>query len=173
MKASLGVTLAVNAIAIFTTAACTGPLAHAQMDDNNPDVAEIRHYRLTMDKLEKAADASQQSNALLASDPALKKRVDADTNSNDETIDQKARRFDTSFPTIAAVVRRNGLTTREYVVVSLALMNDYMIVGMKKQGAIKAYPANSITPENAAFVEQNFDKLKPIIEKMTPQDSAN
>ena len=44
--------------------------------------------------------------------------------------------------------------------VSLALMNDFMLVGMKKQGTIKEYPPNSVTPENAAFVDANFDKLK-------------
>ena len=167
MKTSHGVTLAVSAIAILLSA----PLTKAQISDNNPDLVEVRHYRLTMDKVQAAADASEQVNALIASNPELKKRVDAD--SGDETIDQKAKRFDTSFPDVAAIVRRNGLSTREYVVVTLALMNDYMLVGMKKQGSIKEYPPNAITPENAAFVEQNFDKLKVLIDKMTPPDQAN
>ncbi len=172
MKASLGVTLAVNTIALFATATFAAPLAGAQVNDNDPDLVEVRHYRLTMDKLEKAANASQQIEALVAGDPTLKKRIDADSD-NDQTIDQKAKRFDTSFPTVAAIVLRNGLSTREYIVVSLALMNDYMMVGMKRQGSIKDYPPNSITPENAAFVEQNFDKLQGIVDKMTPPDHSN
>lgn len=165
MKASLGVTLAVSMIAVAATAAYCAPV-----HDNDPDLVEIRQYRLTMDKLEKAASASQQMNSLMAGNPDLKKRVDAED--DDATIDQKARRFDTMFPEAAAVVRRNGLSTREYIVVSLAFMNDYMVVGMKKQGSIKEYPPNLITTENAAFVEQNFDKLKAIADKMTPPDSA-
>jgi hypothetical protein len=50
----------------------------------------------------------------------------------------------------------------------MALLNDMMMVGMKMQGAIKEYPPNSVTPENAAFVQQNFDKLKALSRKMTP-----
>ncbi|MGB6193589.1 MAG: hypothetical protein WBF42_14065 [Terracidiphilus sp.] len=173
MKASLGVTLAVNAIALFATAAFIAPLAAAQVNDNDPDLVEVRHYRLTMDKLEKAANVSQQIEAFVAGDPAMKKRMDAEPDQNDASIDQKVRRFDASFPTVAAIVHRNGLSTREYIVVSLALMNDYMMVGMKRQGSIKSYPPNSITSENAAFVEQNFDKLQGIIAKMTPSDHAN
>lgn len=66
----------------------------------------------------------------------------------------------------------SGLSTREYVLVSLAFLNDVMIVGMKKQGMIKEYPANAITPENAAFVEQNFDKLKQVSEKLSPAENG-
>jgi hypothetical protein len=47
-----------------------------------------------------------------------------------------------------------------------------MVVGMKKQGAIKAYPPNLITPENATFVEQNYDKLAELGKKMTPPDQG-
>jgi hypothetical protein len=39
------------------------------------------------------------------------------------------------------------------------------------QGAIKAYPPNTVTPENAAFVEQNYEKLKALAEKMTPPEN--
>jgi hypothetical protein len=166
MKASIGMTLVANAIAVFATAAYCAPV-----HDNDPDLIEIRQYRLTMDKLDKAATASQQMNAMMASNPDFKKRADAED--NDATIDQKARRFDTTFPEAAAIVRRNGLSTREYIVVSLAFMNDFIMVGMKMQGTIKTYPPNSVTPENAAFVEQNFEKLKTMADKMTPAESAD
>ncbi len=172
MKTSFGVKVAVKTIALFAIATCCVPFAAAQRGDNDPDMIEVRHYRLTMDKLEKAANATQQVNAALAANPALKKRVDA-ADDTDLTIDQKVKRFDATFPEAAAIVHRNGLGTREYIMVSLALMNDYMLVGMKKQGTIKEYPPNSVTPENAAFVDANFDKLKVIVDKMTPPDSAN
>jgi hypothetical protein len=38
---------------------------------------------------------------------------------------------------------------------------------MKKQGMIKDYPPNSVTPENAAFVEANFDKLQQMSQKLS------
>jgi uncharacterized membrane protein YukC len=55
-------------------------------------------------------------------------------------------------------------------VISLALLNDVMIVGMKKQGLIKEYPSDAITAENAAFVEQNYDKLQQALAPLTPQN---
>jgi hypothetical protein len=169
MKASVGVAVFVSAILTLAPVANGAPLMGGPRD-NDPDVLEVRHYRLTMDKLEKAAAATEQVDALMASNPEMKKRADAE--SDDATIDQKVKQFDTQFPDATAIIHKNGLSTREYIVVSLALLNDLMMVGMKMQGAIKEYPPDSITPENAAFVEQNFDKIKKLAEGMTPRDAA-
>ena len=43
-----------------------------------------------------------------------------------------------------------------------ALLSDVMAVGMKKGRTIKAYPA-TISPENAAFLEQNYDKIQALL----------
>lgn len=174
MKASLGITLAVNVIALLTIAAFTAPRAAAQVNDNDPDLVAIRQYRLTMDKVERFATATREVAVLAAGNPGLQKRMEAESGSDDDqTLDQKVKHYDTAFPEAVAVLHRNGLTTREYFLVSLAFMNDYMIVGTKRQGAIKEYPPNAITPENAAFVEQNFDKLQAIVEKMNKPDGSN
>jgi hypothetical protein len=166
MKPSFGMAALVNAILALAPVATSAPLAGGP-HDNDPDLLEIRQYRLTMDKVEKTATATEQVNALLASNPGLKKKVDAESD-DDASIDQKAKQFDTKFPEATAIIHSNGLSTREYIVVSMALLNDMMMVGMKMQGAIKEYPPNSVTPENAAFVQQNFDKLKALSRKMTP-----
>ncbi len=168
MKPSFGVVALVSAILSLAPFAKSVPLTGGP-HDNDPDVLEIRQYRLTMDKVEKAATATEQVGALMASNPELKKKADAESD-DDASIDQKAKQFDTKFPEATAIVHRNGLSTREYIVISLALLNDMMMVGMKMQGAIKEYPANSVTPENAAFVEQNFDKLKVLARRMAPHD---
>jgi len=139
--------------------------------DKSPDVVEVRQYRLTMDKIDKLVSATGAVNKLILSDPALRKRMDANSE-EDKSIDQKARRIEAEFPQAAAVLRSNGFSAREYIVMSLAFINDLMFVGMKKQGAIKEYPPASITPENAAFVEQNYDKLQEISKKLTPPDDA-
>lgn len=168
MKPSFGVVALVSAVLALPSVATSAPLTGGP-HDNDPDLLEIRQYRLTMDKIEKTATATEQVNALLASNPDLKKRINA-ASDDDASIDQKAKQFDTKFPEATAIIHRNGLATREYIVVELALLNDMMMVGMKMQGAIKEYPPNSVTPENAAFVEQNFDKLKTLSKKMTPRD---
>ena len=52
-----------------------------------------------------------------------------------------------------------------------AIINDVSLVGMKKQGMIKTYPAGMITAENAALIEANWDAFQAIGAKMTPPDS--
>ena len=137
--------------------------------DNNPDLIEARKYTLTMDKIEKLAASMDAINKLTASDPALKSKMDADNGS--KPIDQRAKDIDTNFPQVAAIIHSHGLTTREFMVVTIAYINDVTFVGMKKQGMIKDYPPNSITPENAAFVEANFDKLQQIGQKLSPSQN--
>jgi hypothetical protein len=137
----------------------------------DPDAPEIYKYRLTMDKIQKAAAATDAINKLLAGNPDLKKQMDNE-DQNGQTIVQRAKLIDTKYPQVAAVIHSNGLTTREYVVVFQAFISDVMMVGMKKEGVIKEYPPNSVSPENAAFLEQNFDKLKDLTVKMAPPPNS-
>jgi hypothetical protein len=160
------VTVAVLAV---STLACAAPQSGRSKADNDPDSVEVRQYRLTMDKAEKAAAASQEFYQLVSSNPAMKAQLDAEDSG--KTISDKVKTFETRFPQGVDILHRNGLATREYMVVCLAMISDIMLVGMKKQGAIKDYPANSITPENASFVESNYDKLTALAAKMTPPGS--
>jgi hypothetical protein len=137
--------------------------------DNDPDLIEIEHYKLSMDKVTKLAAATEALNKLVEANPALKKQMDAEPSDN-MTIDQKVKHIEAKFPQAAAAVHISGLSTREYMVGTLAFISDVMYVGMKKGGMMKDYPPNSITAENAAFVEANYEKLKAIGEKMTPKD---
>lgn len=155
--------LAVLAIANALHATAQSPSAAG----NNPDLIEARKYALTMDKIEKLAAATDAVNKLTASNPALKSKMDAASAGN-LSVDQRAKNIDANFPQVAALIRSNGLTTREYIVVMIAFINDVTFVGMKKQGVISDYPPNSVTPQNAAFVEANFDKLQQIGQKLSP-----
>jgi len=115
----------------------SAPLSIAQ-SDNNPDVMEVRHYQLTMDKAQKAANALQSINQLVAANPSLNAALDAGSDSTSKKpITQQAQDIDTKYPQVAAIINYLGW------------------VGMKKQGMIKAYPAGMITPENAALIEAN------------------
>jgi hypothetical protein len=148
----LPVCLAVLALAAtFHTAVAQAP--------DNPDLAEARKYTLTMDKVQKLVAAFDAVNKLTAADPALKAKMDADSGPN--------LTIDASFPQVATAIHAQSLTTREFIIVSIAFINDVTFVGMKKQGMIKDYPPNSVTPENAAFVEANFDKLQQMSQKLS------
>jgi hypothetical protein len=153
-------------LALLALAPPLHAMAQAQPGDNSPDLAEARKYTLTMDKVQKLIAAFDAVNKLTAANPALKAKMDADSGPS-LTIDQRAKNIDTAFPQVAAAIHAQGLTTREFIVVSIAFINDVTFVGMKKSGMIKDYPPNSVTPENAAFVEANFDKLQQMGQKLS------
>ena len=134
--------------------------------DYDPTMAEVRTYPLTMDKVEKLTAAIDALSRLEAADPALKAKMDAEP-SDDPTVDEKVQSLDTRFPEAANVVHQNGLTSRDYIIVSLAFLNDVAFVAMKRQGAIQSYPPGAITPQNAAFVEANYDMLERLSEKIS------
>lgn len=152
----------VLAAALPAAAQAATPAAY----NTDPDMVEVRSFPLNMDKVEKLAATINALDQLEASDPDLKSKMDAEP-SDDQTIDAKVQSLDTRFPEAAEVVHKNGLTSREYIVVSLAFINDVAFVAMKRQGAIQSYPAGSITPENAAFVEANYGKLEQLSEKIS------
>ena len=122
--------------------------------DNNPDLIEVRKYTLTMPKIENLVAATDAINKMVAADPSLKQKMDAGADNN-KTLDQKVRNIDTNFPQVAAILHSHGLSTREYLLVTLAFINDVSFVGMKKSGMIKDYPPNSVTPKTPP-------SLKPI-----------
>jgi hypothetical protein len=156
------------AILALTSAASGAPRAGSPGDDN-PDVVEVRHYHLTLDKAEKTGTAMQSINQLIASNPSLSAAMDAGSDTTGKKpITQQAQDIDTKYPQVAAIIHANGLATREFIVITGAIINDAGFVGLKKQGLISSYPANSIIPENAALVEQNWDKFQAIMAKMTP-----
>jgi hypothetical protein len=161
---SLFAGLAMLALATATSGA---PRAGAPGDDD-PDVIEIRHYHLTLDKAEKTATAMRSINQLVASNPSLNGAMDANTATGKKPITQQAQDIDAKYPQVAAIIHSNGLSTREFIVITGAIINDAGFVGLKKQGLIQAYPAGSITPENAALVEQHWDEFQGITAKMAP-----
>jgi hypothetical protein len=147
------------------------PTASAQGNDNDPDVLEVRHYQLTMDKAQKAASAMQAINQLVASNPALSAAMNSDSSTGKKTITQQAQTIDTKYPQVAAVIHQNGLQTREFIVITGAMLNDVGWVGMKKQGMVKDYPPGMITPANADLIEANWDAFQQMGAKMAPPNA--
>jgi hypothetical protein len=138
---------------------------------DNPDVTEVRNYVLTLDKAQKAATAMQSINQLVAANPTLSAALDANNTTGKEPITQQAQDIDSKYPQISAIIHANGLQTREFIVITGAIINDVMLVGMKMQGMISSYPPNSITPANAAFVEANWAAFQAIAAKMSPPNT--
>jgi hypothetical protein len=159
-------------VAMVALAAATMSAQGSGAGGDNPDVTEVRNYTLTLDKAQKAATAMQSINQLIAANPSLNAALDNSANSTGkETITLQAQSIDSKYPQISAIIHANGLETREFIVITGAIINDVGFVGMKMQGMITAYPPNSITPANAAFVEANWAAFQAIAAKMTPPNT--
>ena len=153
-------------------ALATATMGAQSVSSDNPDVVEIRNYLLTLDKAQEAATAMQSINQMIAADPSLNAALDSSSNTTGkQTITLQAQYIDSKYPQISAVIHANGLQTREFIVVTGAIINDVGFVGMKMQGMIASYPPNSITPANAAFVQANWAAFKALAAKMTPPNS--
>jgi len=163
--------LSVFLLAVFTATTTSAPAQHPGDSTSGPasaDLAEARQYRLTMEKVQQFVATTVALHKLRESDPDLKKRMDAEKSDN-ETMSQEASDLEQHFPQVAELVRKQGITPREYIVMFVALISDVSMVGMKRQGEIKEYPPDSITPENAAFIEQNYDKLTQALSVLNTQ----
>lgn len=142
--------------ALLATAGMVAAQSRAKKADS-PDLKEIRDYRLNLDVVQRFAQAFKTING----DATAKKCFDNGAPGNAPTLDAGEKLIAACPPAIADL-KSAGMKPREFLVVTGALLGGFMAVGMKKSGAIKEYP-DSISPENAAFVEQNYDKLQKIL----------
>jgi hypothetical protein len=165
-----------EALSVFTGVTvivlAAAAMSAQSVSSDNPDVAEIRNYVLTLDSAQKAAAAMQSINQMIAANPSLSAALDNSSNTTGkETITQQAQYIDSKYPQISTVIHANGLQTRDFIVITGAIINDVGFVGMKMQGMISSYPPNSITLANAAFVQANWAAFKALAAKMTPPNS--
>jgi hypothetical protein len=147
-------------IALLAATLLTAGVAAAQpgaKKDDGPDFKEIRDYRLNMDVAQKFVRAA----TAMRDDPAARKCLESNPPGKAPTLDAGEKLLKACPPAVAAV-NTAGLKPREFLIVTGSLFPDLMAVSMKKGGAIKEYPS-SISPENAAFVEQNADKLAALL----------
>ncbi len=126
------------------------------------DMKEVRGFRLTLDNLNKYDAAARAIAKLMKENPDLKKQMEAES-AEHSSIDSSVKTLE-KYPPIAEAIKNAGLSKREYIVMTGTLMVTVLAVDLKRQGQLKAYPA-SISPENAAFVEHNFDKVAAIAQR--------
>jgi hypothetical protein len=128
----------------------------------DPDMKEVTAFKLSMDNVNKFISASTALAKLQKENPDMRKSMDQET--GPKTIDNSVKAIE-KYPPVLAAIKDVGLSPREYVVMTGTLMGATMAVGMKKQGQLKEIPP-SVSPENAAFVEQNYDKINASMTKL-------
>jgi len=141
---------------VWTSSAGALRLAEAQ-SSSRADEAAVRSYSLSMPKFEAwaaATAATQRAVDGLPENDARALRVGADA-----SIDHVASIYD-RIPVLRNAVRDQGLTTREFTVIGLAMIQALTVDAALRYNPKGSRPDN-INPANLKFVELN----RTVIEK--------
>lgn len=167
-------------IVVAAAVGMVSPAASAQGlgAQEDPDQKVLYNYTLTMDKVKKLAHAIEALQKLQKTDPDSLKQNGGDSgddagNSGDGSnrleLDKKVKTIE-KLPKVVAVLKKDGLTPREYVVGSLSLFQAWTSVALKREGAIKEYPPETfkiVNKKNITFLEKHFDEINNVLPKAT------
>ena len=130
----------------------------------DPDAREIAAYSLSMDGIRHLATATSELKEWEQKNPDASKGMDGDELKNAGSITEQAKIFDSKFPQATAVLKKNGFSTREYLVSLYAFVEAAMVVTFKKAGqAPDADKLNGVVnPANIDLVEKNWDEIQKL-----------
>ena len=130
------------------------------------DLADVTKYRLSMDKIDKLF-AAQRNIAIKAKGmsaaerEALESRAGA-RDDNNASVDDMVRNIE-SEPMMVSAIRDAGLSPREYIILTVSMMQSAMAAGVAKMrpndnqdSLIREMKAN---PENVKFINANEAEL--------------
>ncbi len=125
---------------------------------------------LTIDNVHKLGNALKDLNELRKNNPDL-----FNTDGSKNNLDQATQRM-AKYPQAVAIIRKNGLALREYVVGSITLSQAATAVAFKKAGTYKEYPPDMlkvVSPANLTFVEQHYDEISKLMSAFNGGDDKN
>jgi hypothetical protein len=157
---------AIVVIIALVFAASPVPAAQSAKNKNNndSDQKELYAYVLTMDKIQKLNAASKDLREWASKNPKAAE-LDNDNSLEKGSISESARALETKAPEAVAILRKNGLTAREYMVLMFTLLQTSILVGAKKAGQMPEYTKEAtalVNPANLTFVEQHWDELQKL-----------
>ena len=152
---------------VFLAAVCTVSFAGSAAAQKRPgtddaDTAEVKSFRLDMNRLNKFGAATKSLMALPKERNELQKKME--DGASVKTIDGMVQSMN-KYPSVVSAITGAGLTVREYSVMTMTLVTSAMAVGMKQQGLMKETPP-TVSAENVSFVEQNFEKISEMMSSM-------
>lgn len=142
----------------------TAPAATATNTNAEEDLADVSNYRLTMDKYDKYITAQRNLMLKVKDMPPAKREAFESRQSNDQnaSLDDMVKKIE-SEPIAKDAVRVAGLSPREYVMITMSMMQTAMAAGIAKMrpndnqdSLIREMKAN---PENVKFFTENEAEL--------------
>jgi hypothetical protein len=152
-------------VLLTLTLATSLPLAAAgrKADANDPDLKALAAYRLEMSNVKKVGAAMKEFEALSEKDPSLAKTA----NVNAKTLDETVKKIEAE-PRAMAVLKRNGLSARDYVMTTMTLMTAGMVAAFEKAGTKMNGLPPGVSQANVDFVKAHEKE----IQALTPERKA-
>jgi hypothetical protein len=155
---------AVGLAGLLTVGAFAQPKGRSTDD---PDQKELYNYVLSMDKIQKIA------NATIAMSEYAKRHPEATADSGDaKSLDDTVRKLQ-KYPEVVSILSKNGVAPRDYAVGMFTLLQASIAVGSKKSGLYKEYPPKMlqlVSKANLDFVDQHYEEIQKLTASMQPKD---
>ena len=138
------------------------------------DEMEIQRFTLTSPFLDKMAAVQRKVATLEKDHPEMEKQMKGAASKNreetDNSIDGMVKKMD-SFPPLVNIIKAQGLTVRQYVVGTMALIQAGMYAAMKKQMPSMKTP-EGMNMANVAFIEAHQAELDKFQKSMKSMNAA-
>ena len=143
-------------VPLFLLMVAASPLARPQASAD-ADTREVKAYRLTMPKVNAYYAATKNLRKLAATDPKACSAVERDDENEGGSLNDQAKRIEAAYPKVIPLLKADGLTVREFLLLTGVQLQAGMAVYAKSAG-MKQLPAD-VNPENVAFMEQHKKEL--------------
>ena len=145
-----------------TSAAAAAAASTPAASSGGDDLADVTNYKLSMDKIDRYIAAQRNiTNKVKSMSPAEKQAMEARNegrNNQNASIDDMARNID-SEPMMRDAIRSAGLSTREFALITISMMQSAMassVLKMRPQdnqdSLIREMKAN---PDNVKFYREH------------------
>lgn len=136
--------------------------AQAKKATDDQERKESYAYVLTMDKIYKLGEVRKSLNDWLENNKQTSKKMDEDKSLLHGTLAHRARTLDINYPQFAAIIHKEGLSTREYLLATHVLLQSIMLADAKKEGDTQDYSKcfEDVSAVNLEFVEQHLEEIR-------------
>ena len=130
---------------------------HAQTNKTDTDVDGKAEYAyiLTMDRFNKLEEVRAAVDEWMDKNEQTLHAIEKDNSFVQGTLIERARIMNLKYPEIAAIIRKHGLSTQEYLLASQVEVHALLLLDAMTQGETKNY-AKNVNPGNLAFVERHI-----------------
>ena len=134
---------------------------HAQSNKTGSDQDGKAEYAyiLTMERFNKLEEVRKAVGKWADSNEQISERMGKDNSLVDGPMAQRARIVNLKYPAFADIIRKHGLSVREYLLGTQVEVHAILVLEAKTRGESKDY-SRKVNPANLKFVEQHLQEIR-------------